>query len=77
MRVVHATGKRHHKDGRADALCGAKKVYTTTTYATCKRCIAILRKQGRAYDCVNTPESIKWKKENKRHLGTCLPGNGP
>lgn len=44
MSVVHAT----HARGEG-AMCGARVRFsweTTTTYATCKRCCAMLRRMG-------------------------------
>jgi len=42
--VIHATGK-NRKDGDGWWLCNRKRHgHTSTTYANCKRCLKILRK---------------------------------
>lgn len=47
--MIHATG-RPRKQGGGYLLCNRKKWgWTTTAYATCKRCARSLRKRGYRY----------------------------
>lgn len=62
--VIHATGKPNLRLGGAEPLCRATEhEWTTTCYATCLRCIRILRSKGEAHRCVNTPE---WKRLQRK-----------
>jgi hypothetical protein len=59
---THATG-RPHPDGGGVPLCGAiDQAFTSTCYATCKRCLRILKARGRARENTFLAKLQAWPK---------------